>query len=229
MASSLLALALVPSHRCDVSLPACTSSGQQDCCTRSSNIGWRYYVIVLGSITLGVFIVRFVIFTFHESPRFLLACGRDEDAITVVSKIAKFNKADSNESTLSIESFRALDREDISFRSTPSISPERGAFRSALSRLTQVRCLFSTKALGITTVLLWICYMGDFWAFNIAGAFLPIILQRHGAEVNQSITETYRQYVYIYTPGILGSILAAASMNISKLGRKWVRGVVMIL
>lgn len=36
-----------------------------------------------------------------------------------------------------------------------------------------------------------------------------------------SVGETYREYVYIYLPGIIGSILALFSVQMPLLGRKW--------
>ena len=39
----------------------------------------------------------------------------------------------------------------------------------------------------------------------------------HGTDV----TETYREYVYIYLPGIIGAILALASVQLPIVGRKW--------
>ena len=35
------------------------------------------------------------------------------------------------------------------------------------------------------------------------------------------VTETYRQYIYIYLPGILGAVLAMFSVQMPLLGRKW--------
>lgn len=35
------------------------------------------------------------------------------------------------------------------------------------------------------------------------------------------MTDTYRQYVYIYLPGILGAVLALLSVQLPLVGRKW--------
>lgn len=81
-------------YRCAAAAPACSSVADGvACCTVASNMGWRYLVIVLGAVTLFVFFIRFFIFTFHESPKFLLSQGREAEAIEVLHKIAKFNKA----------------------------------------------------------------------------------------------------------------------------------------
>ena len=35
------------------------------------------------------------------------------------------------------------------------------------------------------------------------------------------MTDTYRQYIYIYLPGIVGAILALFSVQLPLIGRKW--------
>jgi hypothetical protein len=72
-------------------------------------MGWRYEVIIIGAITLAVFFARFVIFKFHESPKFLLGQGREQEAIDVLHRIAKFNG--SAPPTLTVEDFRNVERE----------------------------------------------------------------------------------------------------------------------
>ena len=60
-------------------------------CNRAENMGWRYLIFTLGGLTLVMWFVRFFVFRFHESPRYLIGKGRDEEAVEVVHKIAKFN------------------------------------------------------------------------------------------------------------------------------------------
>ncbi|KAK4698685.1 hypothetical protein P7C70_g7589, partial [Phenoliferia sp. Uapishka_3] len=222
--TAVIAFGLVPKYRCDVTLPSCRTVAEGvACCTRTSNLGWRYLMIVLGAITLSVFIVRFAIFTFHESPKFLLARGRDAEAVEIVHRIAAFNRQPVPK--LQLSDFQEIDQE---FGEDSDLNRRNGTTNSALDVLKQafgrfkhLKGLFRTRLLGFTTVLLWIVYMGDFWSFNLAGSFLPIILARRGQTAGQSVTETYRQYIYIYLPGILGTILAAAAVELPGIGRKW--------
>ena len=53
-----------------------------------------------------IFLLRFVLFTFQESPKYLISRGRDEDAIQVLHNVAKVNKYDCK---FSINDFRALE------------------------------------------------------------------------------------------------------------------------
>jgi hypothetical protein len=36
-----------------------------------------------------------------------------------------------------------------------------------------------------------------------------------------TVTDTYREYVYIYLPGIIGAIIALFSVQLPLVGRKW--------
>lgn len=56
----------------------------------------------------------------------------------------------------------------------------------------------------------------------MAGYFLPIILLNNNVDSGaNNATETYRQYVYIYLPGIIGAVFALVSIQMPLLGRKW--------
>jgi MFS family permease len=102
--ASAVAYGATAKYQCHVKLP----SGKP-CCTVSSNMGWRYEFIVLGCMTLLIFVLRYFMFTFHENPKFLLGKGREQEAIDVLHAIAKFNEAPPP--TLTIEHFREIDTE----------------------------------------------------------------------------------------------------------------------
>lgn len=60
-----------------------------------------------------------------------------------------------------------------------------------------------------------------FRSFNLAGAYLPLLLLNFGIDQGTSVAETYRRYIYIYLPGILGAILAMIFVQLPLIGRKW--------
>lgn len=63
---------------------------------------------------------------------------------------------------------------------------------------------------------------GDYWSFNLAGSYLPIVLLKNNVSSGATnVTNTYREYIYIYTPGIIGAILAFMSVQLPLVGRKW--------
>ncbi|KAH7398568.1 sugar transporter-like protein [Pyrenochaeta sp. MPI-SDFR-AT-0127] len=228
--ASAIAYGTAAKWRCDVELPSCRAVGEGEaCCTVSSNMGWRYEVIVLGCMTLTIFFLRFFVFRFHESPKFLLSRGREAEAIEVLHKIAKFNKAPPP--TLTLEMFVAIDETDSQI-SDSAILPAAGPQTTAETtkkvakgfgkELRRLKGIFTNKLSCFIFVLLAIAYMGDYWSFNLAGAFLPIILLRNNVSNGQgTVSDTYQQYIIIYTPGILGAVLALISVQMPLVGRKW--------
>ncbi|GAA5824280.1 hypothetical protein JCM3770_000921 [Rhodotorula araucariae] len=229
--TSLISWGLVPRYACATDLPSC-GTGIEPCCTRSSNMGWRYALLVCGFMTLGIFVLRFVVFTFHESPKFLLSKGRDEEAVNVIYKIAKFNKAPQPQ--LTIDDFRLLDKDFTDRESVtsdePLVEPPRHLTTKQLTkkRLAQLtgqfkhlKGFFSTKRMIWLSVTLWIAYMSLFFSFSIAGGYLPLILRQKGIDTSTSLDETYRNYVIVYLPGVTATVFGAFLMEIPRLGRKW--------
>jgi len=109
--ASGIAYGTTAKYRCGPDLPSCRAVNEGEaCCTVESNMGWRYNLIVLGGMTLFIFFLRYFVFRFHESPKFLLSRGREAEAIAVLHRIAKFNKAPPP--TLTMEMFRAIDIAD---------------------------------------------------------------------------------------------------------------------
>ncbi|KAG9959781.1 sugar transporter-like protein, partial [Aureobasidium melanogenum] len=215
-----------PKWRCNVDYPAC-STGKTPCCTEDSNMGWRYTLIILGSATLFVFFLRFFVFSFRESPKFLVSRGREAEAIEVLHKIAKFNRAPPP--VLTVAHLAAVD--ETSSLSTDELEAS-GQHLSTMETLKRVlkntahsfkhlKALFTNKLQVFIFVLLAIAYMGDYWSFNLASQFLPLILLRNEVTASGSVEETYLHYIAIYTPGILGAIIAMASVQLPLVGRKW--------
>ncbi|RMZ75567.1 hypothetical protein DV737_g5243, partial [Chaetothyriales sp. CBS 132003] len=220
--ASAIAYGTAARYRCDLTLPACSAvSKGEACCSTSSNMGWRYEVIVIGAMTLAVFFARFLIFKFHESPKFLLGRGREQEAIDVLKRIAKFNGAP--EPTLTVEGFREVDRSmGIDSVDTATVATAKDVVLDVFKSVGFLRGLFLNKLECFTFVLLALAYMGDYWSFNLAGYFLPIILLKNNVSSGaDTVTDTYREYIYIYLPGVIGAVIALFSVQLPLLGRKW--------
>lgn len=138
-------------------------------------MGWRYTLICLGAICVTIFFLRFVVFRFQESPKFLLYRDRDDKAVEVLQKIAKFN---GRESSITLESFEALTNEHASMvnRDTDMPIPNAGMEKltstwveNIKTELQRCKILFSTFPLARLTILVWITYIFDYWGFSIAG------------------------------------------------------------
>lgn len=246
VAASGIAYGTAAKYRCDIKLPSCKAvAAGQACCTPKSNMGWRYNFIVLGFATLLIFFLRYVVFKFHESPKFLLARGREAEAIEVLHRIAKFNKAPPP--TLTMEMFAAIDEMDNN-SARGLVGPAGPQSTAATTKVVvkgfakevaRIKGVFTNKLSCFIFILLGIAYMvnnksfitqsslannlqGDYWSFNLAGAFLPIILLRNNVSSGQgTVTDTYQQYIIIYAPGILGAVLALFSIQLPLVGRKW--------
>ncbi|TFK55265.1 MFS general substrate transporter [Heliocybe sulcata] len=206
---SLIAWGLIPSFSCGSGLPSCSQvASGSSCCSKRSNMGWRYSVYTLGGITLLCFFLRFVLFDFQESPKYLLSKGRDEEAVAVVRQIAAIN---GTTSPLTIEDLQAVQGKE-----------DNAANQANASRGAHLKGFFADWQMARLTLFTWLTYIFDYAAFSIAGNFLPTILRRKGADVGQSIATTYRNYIIIYAPGIVGVLLGAVAIQVPKFGRKWV-------
>ncbi|KAH6683006.1 major facilitator superfamily transporter [Halenospora varia] len=184
-------------------------------CTRSKNMGWRYFVIVMGGISLIEFFVRFALFTIHESPKYLMGKGRDEEAVAVVHDVARRN---GKTSTLTIEDLRACE--------IPGANVETDAV-AALKRkleklnLTHVRALFATKKLAFSTGLIMIVWAFIGLGYPLYNAFLPYIQATRGAKFGDGSTYlTYRNSLIIAVLGIPGALLGGVLVEVPKFGRK---------
>lgn len=185
----------------------------EDCCRKADNYGWRYTMFTLGAITMAVFVARFVVFRFQESPKFLLYRGKDEEAVKVLQYIAKYNK---KECHISQEAFMELEDDSASSSSGGSSRPVLGSgvHQKEASLKTKVKLelerykfLFSSFTMARFTIMVWVTYMWDYWGFTIAGSFLPTILLRKGTDLGLTTDDTYRSFIYIYIFGIPGVLL----------------------
>jgi len=215
---SIIAFGFIPNYSCAPDLVSCklTAPGEP-CCSRAQNQGWRYLCFCLGGISLLVFLLRFVVFNFQESPRFLLSKGRDEEAIEVLKKVAKMN---GTVCTLTIEELRA---EDGYEGSVDGESQGVNVLKQkvAVYNVAELKA-FLRRGKNLRLVLLtWLTYAFDAWGFTIAGAFLPTILLRKNQEIDVSLRDTYKSYIIIYVCGIPATLLAAGLVQVPRLGRKW--------
>lgn len=168
MVSCAIAYGFIPKYSCgnDAAgnpLKACSQvASGMPCCTKSSNMGWRYDLICIGAICITVFFLRFVVFNFRESPKYLLYKGQDEKAVKVLHQIAKFNH---RESTISVEVFQALTADDdpptVRDHPTPVLAAGTTLLKASWQTKVKVelhryKLLFSSFAVARLTVLIWI-------------------------------------------------------------------------
>ena len=226
-----VAFGLIPAFSCDSKLKSCNQVPYGDlCCESGSNRGWRYLMFTTGGITMCIFIIRFFLFSFQESPKFLLLKGKDKQAFQVVEYIAKFNK---QECQLTLEELLA--QNDIT-----STTPAKSAaytqdsnsdndnkvssfilLRPVLVFVNRITALFATLYLARLTITTWLIYITDYWGFSLAGYFLPIIIAKKNISHSTSPFITYRNYIITYSCGIPAVLIATKLIEIKFLGRKW--------
>lgn len=135
----MLAWAFIPNFSCDETA---------EVCLRADNWGWRYLVLSLGAITFAMFLCRFFLFTFYESPKFLVSRGRQHEAVAAVQGIARKNKTTT---WLTVDLLNELggipEEKDSEKLSVMEI------IRRSLSRFSvqQVAPLFANKRLGLSS------------------------------------------------------------------------------
>ena len=112
---------------------------------------------------MAVFFARFAVFRFYETPKFLLSVGKEAEAIEVLHKIAKFNRAP--EPTLTLEHFAAV--EETASRVSDEPQAERlttaqktkKALKAAGRGFANLKALFTNRLHTFIFFLLAITYM----------------------------------------------------------------------
>ncbi|KAI4600703.1 hypothetical protein KJ359_012865 [Pestalotiopsis sp. 9143b] len=184
-------------------------------CTRQKNMGWRYFLVAMGGLTLLMFLGRFVFFKIYESPKYLMGKGRDEDAVKVVLEVARRNR---KETSLSIQALKKCEPEGY-VRQTQASDAIKQKVR--LVSLEHVRPLFATKRLTWSTTGLMITWAFIGLGYPLYNAFLPYIQATRGADFGDGSTYiTYRNSLIIAVLGIPGAIVGGILVEVPRLGRK---------
>ncbi|KAJ3577878.1 hypothetical protein NPX13_g2689 [Xylaria arbuscula] len=184
-------------------------------CTRSKNIGWRYFMVTVGGLTLIMFIIRFFAFKIFESPKYLMGKGKDEEAVRIVHEVARRN---GTESWLTIEHLKACEPEGYEQRIGAA-----DAIRRKLEsvNLTHIRSLFATRKLGYSTGALMLVWALIGLAFPLYHAYLPYLQALRGADFGDGSTYlTYRNNLILAVLGVPGALLGAVLAELPNFGRK---------
>ncbi|PQE08840.1 major facilitator superfamily transporter protein [Rutstroemia sp. NJR-2017a WRK4] len=186
-------------------------------CHRSKNMGWRYFLIAMGGISLIEFFVRFVCFTIFESPKYLMGKGRDEDAVKVIHEVARRNGKESTLTLAHLQSCGTLAPTPGTNITTTTILKRR---LSALN-LTHIHSLFATRTLAFSTTLIMLIWAFIGLGYPLYNAFLPYIQATRGAQFGDGSTYlTYRNSLIISVLGIPGALLGGLLVEIPRFGRK---------
>ncbi|KAI1908860.1 hypothetical protein LOZ61_001082 [Ophidiomyces ophidiicola] len=185
---------------------------ENDNCTRAANMGWRYFLIAMGGMSMVMFFLRFACFTMFESPKYLMGRGQDNEAVRVVHEVARRN---GTTSWLTVDHLKSL-------------GPLRGTGTSnAINRklekinLDHVKGLFATRRLAFSTTLIIIVWAFIGLGFPLYNAFLPYIQATRGVDFGDSSTYiTYRNSLIIAVLGVPGCLVGGVLVEVPRFGRK---------
>lgn len=167
-----------------------------------------------------MFVCRFFVFDVQESSKFLVAQGRDEEAIKVLEHIARRN---GKTITLKLEDLQAVSGATTS-KPAPNLSTSVRNVFSGMS-LSHIRPLFSSRRLAINTTLIIVIWGLIGIAYPLFNAYLPLYLSAQGsASGSSSVSETYRNYSIVSVLGIPGSLIACATVDYTRGTGRWLVG-----
>ncbi|KAF7345802.1 Sugar transporter [Mycena venus] len=193
------------------------SCGDPTHCLKAEN-----KVMFSGGVTAVMWILRYVVFDLQESCKYLVAKGRDKEAIEVLEHIARKN---GKTITLTLESLRAVAKETGQTGTIIHLSTYQvvGNAFSSFS-LSHVTPLFSTRRLAINTtitIVLWgvciiqlYCLIG--LAYPLFNGFITLYLSTQVKNQTSSTYRTYRDYSIISVLGVPGSIIACLVVDYTR-------------
>ncbi|KAL2824810.1 major facilitator superfamily domain-containing protein [Aspergillus cavernicola] len=192
-----------------------------DDCTKSSNMGWRYFLATMGGLALAMSITRYFVFTLLESPKYLTGKGEHYQAVAVVHEVARRNKKSSNltadelhDCSDDVDGQDHHHRRGLSFFDQLKIRLEPLAF-------SRINSLFSTRRRALATTLMIAIWALIGLAFPLYNAFLPYLQNQRGIEFGDGSTSlTYRNSLIIAVAGVPGSLVGGVMVEMPQLGRK---------
>ncbi|KAG6809351.1 hypothetical protein H0H92_000588 [Tricholoma furcatifolium] len=180
--------------------------------------GLEIHLVFTGAMTFLMFVMRFVVFDLQESAKYLVAKGRDEEAIQVLQHIAKKN---GKTISLTLEQLEAIEGHG-EFVPKTTLEVIRGAF-STFS-LSHVKPLFGSRKLALNSTLIILCWGLIGLAYPLFNGFLPLYLKQRVVSdgSSSSVNVAYRNYAIIAIMGIPGSIIACLVVDWTRGGQgKW--------
>ena len=158
-------------------------------CTRSENMGWRYFAITMGGISLigyvytfecqlkSRFVVRFFVFTLYESPKYWMGKGKDEEAVRIVHEVARRN---GTTSTLTLGQLQAC--ESLALPGTTTETTATAAIKRRLAQVDtkHISSLFATRRLAFSTgaiMVVW-AFIGLAFPLYVSGSSIASLTRR---------------------------------------------------
>lgn len=202
---------------------SCPADATPDTCRREDNMAWRYIMITLAAMSLAFAIIRIFVFTMPESPRYLLAKGRDAEAVEAVNYVARRN---GKPEPLTLAMLMAI---DVSLGVPPNPHAEGRPGLSHMEILkenladfktTNYKDLFATARMARHTTIIWAIWLVIGIAYPLYFNFLPTYLAQRFTS-NNSLDHTYRTYCITSAVGVVGPVSASLVVQYPRLGRRY--------
>lgn len=201
---------LLPCHaNIEIANYSCPTDGSVPC-TNANNMGWRYLFYTSGALVFVLSIARVLVIRFHETPKFLLCQGMDEDVIKTLQNLAQKYDRPCN---LTLEQLQACGQ----------IHSAHAKNKASLSELVvHVRGLFSTRIMTISTSLVWFSWALIGLGYALYYVYLPEYLASRNATAGETSTYlTWRNYAITNLCAIPGPIIAAYMSELPIFGRRY--------
>ncbi|KAA1467200.1 MFS general substrate transporter [Dentipellis sp. KUC8613] len=204
---SLVAWPFIAHYSCDASIP----QGQ---CPKADNMGWRYTFYTLGAVTFMMWVGRFIIFDLQESSKYLVAKGRDAEAIAVLERIAKKN---GKTITLTLEKLQSVPGGNEPLNTYTTLQVVKKAFSTV--SMSHVKPLFATRRLKINTTITILLWGIIGLAYPLFNGFLTLYLKARVPAGSSSTSTTFRNYSIVSSLGVPGSLVACILVDWSRKDR----------
>jgi hypothetical protein len=174
-------------------------------CTYDNNKGWRYVWYANGALVFVMSILRVTVIRLKETPKFLVAEGKDDRVVEVLQGLAhKYNRPCS----LTLEKLQACGVTGDAGRRGSVAAHAKSRF-SPMEVATHLRGLYETRRIGLSTTLIWFSWLLIGCAYPLYNVYLPTYLATRGAEFGEpSQYITWRNYAIVNVCSIFGPILA---------------------
>ncbi|KAF5235460.1 hypothetical protein FAUST_7070 [Fusarium austroamericanum] len=191
---------------------SCTS--ETESCTWQSNKAWRLIMFTGGALMFLMSALRILIIQLPETPKFLVASGKEEELVAMLQKLAsKYRRPCS----LTVEALRACGTTKASEQSGRPDS-FKGLGKSLFGH---IRGLFSNKKLAISTILIWFSWTLIGLGYPLFFLYLPSLIRSRLPDYVPSFTQTWRDYTITNICAIFGPLIAAGLTEVKFLGRRY--------
>ncbi|TEA10233.1 MFS siderochrome iron transporter 1 [Colletotrichum sidae] len=181
-------------------------------CNWQTNAGWRYVSFTAGALVLAASVLRVTVMRMVETPKYLLAVGRDEDLVRNYRALAlRYDRPCS----------LTLDRLAACGRVKNAGLPRDGLGFVLAELAAHVRGLFVTRNMSLSTAMVWLSWTLIGLAYPLFYVFLPSYIASRVPDAEETAFERWRNYTLTNISGIPGPVIAGLLANVPGVGRKY--------